>query len=381
MVGTLSGIMVASAVLDDNDFRSTRFGSEERRLASFARALDVIRDEMDSALGEADSAHIRRIGRLSAALEIVGRSLIHFSFEPVAFGMGVAALSGHKSLELMEIGHMALHGCYDKLEGTERYHMKQFRWKAPIDEASWRVGHNIRHHQYTNIEGRDPDLDFGLLRLSARVPFRRVHLLQPVTNLLSWLGFATAINMHVTGLIDVYSGRRDATAPSDLKPETVRVQKRRFTSKLLRYYTREYVFFPLLAGPFFMKTLLGNALSEMIRDVQAASIIYCGHVGAKDYAPGTHAKGRPQWYQMQVEAARNVQVSYPVSVLCGGLDRQIEHHLFPRLPPNRLREIAPRVKAICEEHGVQYLEASWPVTLRAVLHELRRVSSPAAAAS
>jgi linoleoyl-CoA desaturase len=65
-----------------------------------------------------------------------------------------------------------------------------------------------------------------------------------------------------------------------------------------------------------------------------------------------------------------------ISVLCGGLDRQIEHHLFPRLPPNRLREIAPRVKAICEAHGVQYLEKSWPQTLRDVLVELTRLRSP-----
>jgi hypothetical protein len=44
----------------------------------------------------------------------------------------VAALSAHKALELMEIGHMALHGCYDDLEGTERYHAKLFRWRAPM---------------------------------------------------------------------------------------------------------------------------------------------------------------------------------------------------------------------------------------------------------
>jgi linoleoyl-CoA desaturase len=199
--------------------------------------------------------------------------------------------------------------------------------------------------------------------------------------LLSWLGFATAIQLHVTGMLDIYAGPRSANMLGDLQSATIRDQKRAFRSKMLRYYGREYVFFPLLAGPFFPKTLLGNALSEVIRDVHAASIIYCGHVGAKDYVRGTRANGRAQWYKMQVEAARNVRVPHAISVLCGALDRQIEHHLFPRMPPNRLREIAPRVKAICEAHGVQYLEASWPSTLRAVLHELRRLGAPDAAGS
>jgi linoleoyl-CoA desaturase len=67
-----------------------------------------------------------------------------------------------------------------------------------------------------------------------------------------------------------------------------------------------------------------------------------------------------------------------VSVLCGALDKQIEHHLFPRLPPNRLRAIAPRVRAICEAHGVNYRTSSWPRTLWSVLRELGRLASPKA---
>ena len=70
---------------------------------------------------------------------------------------------------------------------------------------------------------------------------------------------------------------------------------------------------------------------------------------------------------MQVEATNNFEVSRPVSVLCGGLDRQIEHHLFPMLPPQRLREIAPEVRAVCERHGVEYKTDTWGRTLRKAL--------------
>jgi len=68
------------------------------------------------------------------------------------------------------------------------------------------------------------------------------------------------------------------------------------------------------------------------------------------------------------------------SVLCGALDHQIEHHLFPKLPPNRLREIAPKVADICERYGVRYGRMTWGGTLLAALRRLGRMSLPPALA-
>jgi NADPH-dependent stearoyl-CoA 9-desaturase len=75
-----------------------------------------------------------------------------------------------------------------------------------------------------------------------------------------------------------------------------------------------------------------------------------------------------------VEAANDFEVSLPVSILCGGLDRQIEHHLFPTLPPQRLREIAPEVRAICARHGVRYKTDTWRQSLRRVFAHIARLS-------
>lgn len=339
---------------------------EARRIAAFGRAIDALRLELEPQLGEQDAQHIKRIGKLSQRLELLGRSLIHFSFEPLSFGLGSAALWAHKTLELMEIGHMALHGAYDGLPDAERFQSQDFHWKAPIDEASWKHGHNIRHHQYTNIAGRDPDLDFALLRLSPRIAYRKLHALQPISNVVSWLYFTAVIGLHVSGMIDVYvKGSSEVDA---------REARRKFVSKWLRYYGREFVFFPLLAGPFFPKVFLANLLTDVARDVYAGAIIYCGHVGASDFPEDAEPATRAHWYAMQVEAARDVVLPEWLSILCGALDLQIEHHLFPRMPPNRLREIAPRVRAICDAYGVKYRRDSWPRTLRSVLGALRQLS-------
>jgi linoleoyl-CoA desaturase len=127
--------------------------------------------------------------------------------------------------------------------------------------------------------------------------------------------------------------------------------------------------FPVLAGPFFWKVLLGNWLAETVRDVYSAATIFCGHVGedVKSYPKGARSHGRGQWYAMQVEATNDFEVPWAISVLCGGLDLQIEHHLFPQLAPQRLREIAPAVRDICERYGVAYKTDTWGRTLSKAL--------------
>src|SRR5262249_47340324 len=148
--------------------------------------------------------------------------------------------------------------------------------------------------------------------------------------------------------------------------------------KYLPYYLKEYVFFPALAGPFFWKVLLGNWLAETARNIYTAATIVCGHVGAdvQSWPSGTHPRGRGEWYAMQVEASNDFEVSPPVSIRCGALDRQIEHHLFPTLPPQRLREIAPEVRRICERHGVRYRTGTWGQMLRQAFAQIARLSAP-----
>jgi hypothetical protein len=58
----------------------------------------------------------------------------------------VLALAVHKQLQTVEIGHSALHGAWDRLDAAERFASRSFRWETPIDEASWRRAHNVRHH-------------------------------------------------------------------------------------------------------------------------------------------------------------------------------------------------------------------------------------------
>ncbi len=351
---------------------------DDERLRRFGKAIDAIRRRVESDVGEKDVRYVRRLDRLSRTLELVGRGLLHFSFEPIGFAGGVTALWLHKQLQAIEIGHTTLHGAYDGLPGAERFQSKSFSWDIPIDEESWRAGHNVRHHQYTNIAGRDPDIHFGSIRLTADTPRKPHHRFQLATTLLvSFPIFAASMNLHYSGLLDFYFGNGRADEfdfLTDRSWASAVAAHKRALRKYLPYYLKNYLLFPLLAGPGFAKVLLGNWLAEGMRDLYSAATIYCGHVGEEvaEYPEGTRAHGRGAWYAMQVEATNNFTVSHPISVLCGGLDYQIEHHLFPRLPPHRLREIAPAVRAACETHGVRYRSDGWGATLR---NALRRIAA------
>ena len=353
--------VVERTVVADPDFRA--FGAE----------LDEVKRRAFERVGPEDVAYVKRLNRFSRAMEILGRALIHFSPEPVTFLLGVIALWLHKQLQATEIGHTALHGAYDRLEGAESFNSRKFRWDTPIDEESWREGHNVKHHGNTNVAGKDPDIHFGPARLTEQTPSapqQRFQLAFMVAILAP--NFAFLMNTHFTGLNDVFVQNGLTTKLDvlpDLSPASKRLAWRRSLRKWVPYYLKNYVFFPLLAGPFFWKVLLGNWLAETMRDVYSAATIYCGHVGhdVASYPVGTKARGRGHWYAMQVASTNNYEVSRPISILCGGLDNQIEHHLFPTLPPQRLREIAPEVRAICERHGIEYKTDSWGRTLKKAL--------------
>ncbi|MEZ4403911.1 MAG: fatty acid desaturase [Kofleriaceae bacterium] len=345
------------------------------RYRQLGAELDAVKARVLAELGAEDLAHVDRMRRISTAAEVIGRVLIHVSLDPVTFSAGVVALWLHKQLEATEIGHTVLHGAYDKLPDA-RWRSATFAWDVPIDEAAWRHGHNHRHHGNTNVAGKDPDIHFGPIRLTAQTPYRPSHRYQHLLaiGVLAPL-FTFGMNLHFTGVSDVLTGTDDFLP--DRSPASIRAAWRQALRKYVPYYAKNFGWYPLLAGPFAAKVLLGNLLAEIGRDLYSAATIYCGHVGddVASWPAGTKPGSRGEWYAMQIEATNNFEVSRPVSILCGGLDRQIEHHLFPTLPPPRLRQIAPEVRAICARHGVPYKTASWGTTLGKALGHIKRLAT------
>jgi len=351
------------------------------RLDAFAREISAVGDEAKARVGAEDVAYVKKLRKASRLSEGIGRALIHFSIDPFTWSAGVFALWVHHQIETIEIGHSALHGSWDGLAGAEAFYSSVFHWIIPIDESSWKREHNILHHQYTNIVGKDPDLNYGGLRVAEQTHWWPYNLTQVLQFFWSAPLFAWMIAVHATGLTDLTHVPGDDTYASvlpDKKPRTIARALHKTVRKMLPYSLYQFGFWPLLAGPFWWKVLAGNLSAEALRNIYTCATIYAGHFGDdmayfdKDF----QAKGRGEWYKAQIEAAHNYKVPGPLSLLCGALDYQIEHHLFPKLPPNRLREIAPKIEEICKKYGVRYHSGSWGQTLGGALKRILKMSVP-----
>ena len=83
----------------------------------------------------------------------------------------------------------------------------------------------------------------------------------------------------------------------------------------------------------------------------------------------------PGYLEQQVLTARNVRGGWLVDMLYGGLNYQIEHHLFPSMPRNRLKHAAPIVEKFCRERGVSYSAVGVGESFREIFGHLSRVGS------
>lgn len=349
---------------------------EYERYQRFGEEIDAVKKRVAAQIGDEDARYINNLGRVTRGLEIVGRLLIHFSPEPVTWTLGVLALGVQQHLGTVEIGHTVLHGAFDRVKGAEKYKARAYTMPSPLDEACWRTEHNTRHHAHTSIVGKDPDLGGESHRHSDYLPWIENHKLQHwFTALVIFPNAVPFLHFAVTGLLDNFFLRTQGSAERNAAAvEPFRASAKVALKKFGKYAFKNYVVFPALAGPMFWKVMLGNYAASTVRDIATAASFLPNHVGpdTPTYAPGTRPMNRGHWYAMQIEATNNFAVSRLVSIFAGGTDKHIEHHLFPTFPTERLRQVAPEVRAICEKYGVRYRELPWGTTLKRMFQQVKR---------
>jgi len=111
-------------------------------------------------------------------------------------------------------------------------------------------------------------------------------------------------------------------------------------------------------------------LAQMLSGILLAVVFGLGHNGMAVYP----ANERPDFWKLQVTTTRNVTSTPFTDWFCGGLQYQVDHHLFPMVPRQHLKTVHVLVESFCKEHGVTYHEANmWDGTIE-VLKHLNKVS-------
>ena len=129
----------------------------------------------------------------------------------------------------------------------------------------------------------------------------------------------------------------------------------------------------------FRKTVRANFTANIVRNVWAYAIIFCGHFPDQTYTfsqEETKDETRGAKYVRQLLGAANIEGSPFFHVASGNLGYQVEHHLYPDMPSTRYAEIAPRVKEICERYELPYNTGPFLKQLGMVQRTILRLAFP-----
>ena len=347
-----------------------RYGLSPAQLDALGRELDAIRERVLVERGDADVAYLRRVIRWQRGLAAAGRASLFLGFLPPFWIGGTLALGLSKILDNMEIGHNVMHGQYDWTRDPA-LQSQTFEWDASSPAEQWRHSHNYLHHTFTNIQGKDRDLGYGILRISPDQPWNPIYLGNPLFATALALGFDHGVMLHDVEVERVLAGRK----PWSEAWTTLKGGLRKSGKQGLK----DYVLWPLLTGPLFVSTLLANLAANVLRNVWAFMIIFCGHfpAGVHEFTEvECEGESRGHWYFRQLLGSANIRGGRLFHVLSGNLSHQIEHHLFPDLPAHRYAEIAPEVQAIAERHGLPYNTARLSRQFGSVVAKIVRYALP-----
>jgi NADPH-dependent stearoyl-CoA 9-desaturase len=337
---------------------------------AFGRELDAIKERVMADLGQRDADYIRRVIKTQRALEVSGRALLFAGILPPAWLAGTAMLGVAKILDNMEIGHNIMHGQYDWMRDPN-IRGGDFEWDTACPADQWRHSHNYMHHTYTNIVDMDRDIGYGILRMSEDQPWKPYFLGNPLYAFLLMVLFQYGVALHELETERIRSGEIRIADKREVLQEIWR--------KTRKQMLKDYVAFPLLAGPFAPFVFAGNLSANLIRNVWSYMIIFCGHFpdGTQEFTvEETQDESRGMWYFRQILGSANLTGGKLFHLLSGNLSHQIEHHLFPDMPARRYAEIAPEVQEICRRYGIPYNSGSLPRQFATVVRKIANLALP-----
>ena len=230
----------------------------------------------------------------------------------------------------------------------------------------WKLKHNIIHHTYTNIDGVDDDINnMPFMRECTTQPWKPMHRYQSIYMFLLY-GF-TSLFMFFTDYIKYFS-RHIYTTP---------LKKMNFSDHLIFWAGKIFFIFFYIALPIALigwkGWLLGFVISQFAFGLTLAFVFQLAHVveHAEFDSAGVDPKRiENEWAIHQVRTTANfASKNKIVTWFVGGLNYQIEHHLFPRISHIHYPAISKIVKENCAKFELHYI--NFPTTRSAIVSHVR----------
>lgn len=272
--------------------------------------------------------------------------------------LAVAALFGVLFTQAAFVSHDAAHQQVFN-HGRKNEWLARFSGNLVVGLSyGWWTRKHGKHHANPNVIGKDGDISAGTLVFVPEDAQER-------TGIAAW--FARRQGWFFFPLLMFFGLALHYNAAHTL-----------FTAKKLKYRKTEAAFLiiRLIGFPALIIALLGPGLGIAFLAVQIAVFgLYMG----SSFAP--NHKGMPllpkdssvDFLQRQVMTSRNISGGRPMDWAMGGLNYQIEHHLFPRMASPNLHKVRPLVIEFCAERGIPYTETGLLTSYGIIIRYLNRV--------
>jgi linoleoyl-CoA desaturase len=261
----------------------------------------------------------------------------------MGFGMGFMGTS---------VFHDSLHGSYAKNKKIN-FLIGAPAWMLGADPTIWKMQHNVLHHTYTNVEHADEDIQPRfVMRFSPNQPLRWFHKYQHIYSLFFY-SLSTVLWVTVKDFSKLFQYKKLGLIKSG------RAFNLKFAEVALRKITYHLFFLglPLLLldlpvgliiGMFFTMHLVAGTVLSMV--FQPAHVIH-----TSDYIDTEEINIERNWSVHQLMTTTNFGMNNKLLFwFTGGLNHQIEHHLFPNICHIHYKKLAPIVMETAKEFNLPY---------------------------
>lgn len=317
---------------------------------NFAQAIASLKQEALSSLSIDDANHLKKVIWTNRFFFCLGFITAWIYPNPLSMIAISLSLTGTWCV----VVHHVCHGGYDKVPGlAKHYHSERFAmgWRRYLDwfdwiyPPAWKYEHNVLHHFYTN-EKKDPDQMSYAPQLKKRSLLVNVAFF--IIHASSWKATYYAYNVYW------FYGKKNNLTPTQF-------HSRVMFFNILPYILFHFVLLPLLFLPlgwhavFFV--LINRIGGEIISNWHTFLVIAPNHTGSDLALHQTHYKTKEAFYINQIKSTCNYHTGgFWQDYFQGYLNYQIEHHLYPDLPPSQYVKLQPKVKALCEQYGIDYIQ-------------------------
>ncbi len=282
----------------------------------------------------------------------------------VLMGIGVAGVG-------MGVMHDACHGSYSPKQWVNKL-LSGTLYLLGSNILNWKIQHNVLHHTYTNISGLDEDIDSkGPIRLSENKPLKWFHRFQFI------YAFVFYGLMTLTMLTNDFSRLFNYN-----KSGLVKGQNKKLSSEYTKMVFRKIIYLVVIIGlPMWLtdytwvQILIGFFIMHWVASIILSFVFQMAHVveGAEQPVPGHNIESDWLVHQLHTTSdfARNNKL---IGWYVGGLNFQIEHHLFAKICHIHYPEIAPIVEQTAKEFGMPYnLKSSFGNALYSHIKRLKEL--------